>query len=152
VLARLDIVVASLHSGLRQPRDEIMARIESALRSPHVDVLGHPSGRLLGVREESQVDMSRLLELAAETGTALEVNSTPQRLDLDDVHIRRAVDMGIRIAINSDSHSVEMLGLLVFGVATARRGWAEASDVLNTRSASELLALRKDGPGSPKRS
>lgn len=143
LMARMDIVVASVHSGLRQARDQITARIEAAMRNPHVDIVGHPSGRLLGVREGSDVDLDRLLAVAAETGTALEVNSTPQRLDLDDVHIRQAVGMRIKIAIDSDAHSIDMLDLLVFGVATARRGWAEARDVLNTRPAEELLAHRK---------
>ena len=143
VLAELDVVVASVHSGLRQERERITARLVSAMRNPHVDIIGHPSGRILGQREASAVDMDELLRVAAETGTCLEVNAQPVRLDLDDVHIRRAIEMGVKLAINSDAHSVGGLDVMRYGVATARRGWAEAKDVINTRPLEELLRLIK---------
>lgn len=143
VLAELDIVVASVHTGLRQTEEEITARVVKAMRNPHVDIIGHPSGRILGQREESAVSMETLLQVAAETGTALEVNSGPQRLDLDDIHIRRAIGMGILLAINSDAHHPSGLDGITFGVATARRGWAEPQHILNALPADEMRARLK---------
>jgi DNA polymerase (family 10) len=145
VLAELDVVVASLHSGLRQERERITARLISAMRNPHVDIIGHPLGRIIGQREESAVDIDAVLEVAAETGTIMEVNAIPARLDLDDVHIRRAIEMGVKLAINSDAHNVESLAVMAYGVATARRGWAEARDVVNTLPLDELLKLIAKG-------
>jgi DNA polymerase (family 10) len=143
VLADLDMVVASVHTSLRQDRDQITERVLNAVRNPFVDVIGHPSGRILGQREASAVDLDAIIEAASETGTALEVNSIPARLDLDDVHVRRAVDLGVSIAINSDAHHPGGMDSLSYGLATARRGWAEATDVLNTKSLEELRAWRK---------
>ncbi|MDH7485402.1 MAG: DNA polymerase/3'-5' exonuclease PolX [Anaerolineae bacterium] len=142
-LAGLDIVIASVHSGLRQERERMTARVVAAMRNPHVDIIGHPSGRLIGQREESSVDLDEVLKVAAQTGTVLEVNAHPSRLDLDDVHIRRAVEMGIRLAINSDAHNPGGLEVMVYGVATARRGWATAADVVNTRPLDEVMGLFK---------
>jgi len=141
VLAELDVVIASLHSGLRQERERITARLVSAMRNPHVDIIGHPLGRIIGQREESAVDIDAVLEVAAETGTIMEINAIPARLDLDDVHIRRAIEMGVKLAINSDAHNVDSLAAMAYGVATARRGWAEARDVVNTLPLDELLRL-----------
>ncbi len=142
-LAELDVVIASVHSGLRQPREEITARVVRAMQNPHVDIIGHPLGRILGQRDETAIDVETLLRVAAETGTALEVNAIPLRLDLDDVHIRRAIGMGVRLAINSDAHNPAGLNAMTFGVATARRGWAEPKDILNTLPADEMLAQLK---------
>ena len=141
VLSELDIVVASIHSGLRQERERITSRLISAMRNPHVDVIGHPLGRILGQREASAVDMDTVLKVAVETGTILEVNAIPDRLDLDDAHIRRAVSMRVRLAVDSDAHNAAGLAAMEYGVATARRGWAEAKDVVNTLSLNELLDL-----------
>lgn len=143
VLAELDVVIASIHSGLRQGRERITARMVKAMRNPYVDIIGHPLGRILGQREASAVDMDEVLKVAAETGTILEVNAIPERLDLDDVHIRRAVEMGIKLAINSDAHRPEGLAVMRYGVANARRGWARAEDVVNTRPLDEMLGLLK---------
>jgi DNA polymerase (family 10) len=140
VLRELDVVIASVHSGLRQDRDTITERVVRAMRNPHVDVLGHPSGRLLGQREATNLDLDRVIEVAARTGVILEVNSTPNRLDLDDVHIRRAVEKGVSLAINSDAHSTDGLDTMDYGVATARRGWAEAGDVVNALQLNDLVA------------
>lgn len=141
VLSELDVVVASIHSGLRQERERITSRLISAMRNPHVDLIGHPLGRILGQREASAVDMDRVLAVALETGAILEVNAIPDRLDLDDAHIRRAVGMGVRLAVDSDAHNVAGLAAMEYGVATARRGWAEAKDVVNVLSWNELLKL-----------
>ncbi|MDH7489037.1 MAG: DNA polymerase/3'-5' exonuclease PolX [Anaerolineae bacterium] len=143
VLAELDVVVASVHSGLRQPREEITARVVQAMRNPYVDIIGHPLGRILGQRDETAIDVEALLRVAAETGTALEVNAIPLRLDLDDVHIRRAIGIGVKLAINSDAHNPTGLNAMTYGVATARRGWAEPKDILNTLPADEMRAQLK---------
>jgi DNA polymerase (family 10) len=143
VLAELDFVVASVHTSLRQDWAQITARVMNALHNPYVDVIGHPSGRILGQREESAVDLDAVIQTAAETGTALEVNSIPARLDLDDVHVRRAKELGVKLAINSDAHHPGGLDSLPFGLATARRGWATASDVLNTLTLDELRTWRQ---------
>jgi DNA polymerase (family 10) len=143
VLSELDLVIASIHSGLRQEREKITSRITSAMRNPHVDVIGHPLGRIVGQREASALDVDELLRVAVETGTIVEVNAIPERLDLDDAHIRRAIEMGVKLAISSDAHSVSGLGVMEYGVANARRGWAEAKDIVNTRPLGELLRLLK---------
>jgi len=142
-LAELDFVVASVHTSLRQERAQITERVMNALRNPYVDVIGHPSGRILGQRQESAVDLDAVIEVAAATGTALEVNSIPNRLDLDDVHVREALKRGVRLAINSDAHHPGGLDSLYYGLATARRGWATSSDVLNTLNLDELRAWRQ---------
>ena len=143
VLAELDFVVASVHTSLRQEQSQITERVMNALRNPYVDVIGHPSGRILGQREESAVDLDAVIEAAARTGTALEVNSIPSRLDLDDVHVRRALDLGVKVAINSDAHHPGGMDNLRYGLATARRGWATPPDVLNTMTLEALRAWRR---------
>ena len=143
VLAELDFVVASAHTSLRQERDQITQRVLNAVQNPFVDVIGHPTGRILGQREGSALNLDALIEAAARTGTALEVNSIPNRLDLDDVHARRALDLGVKIAINSDAHHPGGLDNLPYGLATARRGWATAPGVLNTMSWDQIRAWRQ---------
>ena len=131
VLEWLDIVIASLHVSIRQPRAQVTERLLSAMHNPHVDLIGHPSNRMLPDREGADLDWDAVLKTAAETGTALEINANPRRLDLDDVQARRAIDMGIRLAINTDAHHPDHMGFISFGVATARRGWVTAADVVN---------------------
>ncbi|MEA3439491.1 MAG: DNA polymerase/3'-5' exonuclease PolX [Chloroflexota bacterium] len=140
VLAGLDIVVASLHSSLRQPREKITQRLLSAIRNPHVDVIGHPTGRMIPDRVGADLDMEAVFREAAEYGVALEINAHPARLDLDDVHARRAVELGVLLSINTDAHSAGDLDLLQFGVATARRGWVEPQHVINTWGKDRLLS------------
>lgn len=130
-LAGLDIVVASMHTGLRQPREQVTARMLAAIRNPHVDVIGHPSGRLIQRREAADLDLDAVFAAAAASGVTLEINANPQRLDLSDVYVRRAVDLGIPLSINTDAHRPEHFDFLEYGVATARRGWAEAEQVIN---------------------
>ena len=139
LLAELDLVVAAVHSGLRGSREQVTARMVAAIRNPHVDVIAHPTGRLIGEREGADLDMEAVFRAAAETDTALEVNAYPKRLDLCDTYVRRAVELGVKLAISSDSHNVNGFTLLPFGVATARRGWATPADVINTWSAEEVL-------------
>lgn len=139
-LAELDIVIAALHSSLRQPRAQVTERLIRAMRSPHVDVIAHPSGRLIPNREGADLDMDAVLAAAAEYGVALEINAHPARLDLEDIYARRACQMGIRLCVNTDAHSASDLDMLPFGVATARRGWVQARDVLNCWPLEQLLS------------
>jgi DNA polymerase (family 10) len=143
-LASLDLVLASLHTSLRQPREKIMLRLLNAIRNPNVDIIGHPTGRLIPDREGADVDVDALLKAAAETGVALEINAHPVRLDLDDVHARRAKELGIPISINTDAHSETDLDVLFYGVATARRAWLEPNDVINCWPPEKLLHWLKD--------
>jgi DNA polymerase (family 10) len=138
VLAELDIVTASLHVSLRQPREEITQRLLRAIRNPHVDVIGHPSGRLLPNREGADLDWEAILAAAREENVALEINANPSRLDLDEVHARRAAELGILLSINTDAHSPADLELAEYGVSVARRAWLNAAQVLNTRSPVEI--------------
>jgi DNA polymerase (family X) len=145
-LATLDLVLASLHSSLRQPRAKVTQRLINAIRNPHVDIIGHPTGRLLPDREGADLDMEAVFQAAAESGVALEINAHPMRLDLDDVSARRAKEMGIPISINTDSHSEDNFDLLPFGVAIARRAWLTRADVINAWPAEKLLGwLKKRG-------
>jgi len=144
VLAELDLVVAAVHSGLRQDRERVTARMLAAIRNPHVDIVAHPTGRLIGEREGADLDMERIFRAAAETGTAMEVNAYPRRLDLCDVHVRRALELGVKLAISSDAHDVNGFAVLPFGVATARRGWAQPADVINTWPVEQVLAWAAD--------
>ena len=139
-LETLDLVVASVHTGLRQPRERVTERMLNAIRNPNVDIIGHPTGRLIGERDGADLDMEAVIQAAAETGTALEINAHPSRLDLNDVYVRRAVEVGAKLVTSSDAHDVRGFDVLRFGVATARRGWATADDLLNTLSVEDLLA------------
>jgi DNA polymerase (family 10) len=139
VLAGLDIVVASPHVSLRQPAEQATERLLRAIRNPHVDIIGHPTGRLIGSREGAEINIDAIGRAAAETGTLLEVNSGPDRLDLDAPSVRRVLELGARITIDSDSHHPDNLPWIRLGVITARRGWAEADRVANTWDIEKLL-------------
>jgi DNA polymerase (family X) len=141
VLEKLDFVVASLHVGLRQPREQVTTRLLNALRNPHVDLIGHPRGQLLIVsRDGADLDMDAVFAAARETGTALEINANPERLDLEAPYARRAAEMGIPICIDTDAHSIADMDLLRFGVLTARRAWLTAPQVINTWPVDRFLA------------
>jgi len=140
LLADLDVVVASIHSNFNQPRETMTARLITAIHNPHVDVIGHPTGRMLGYRDGYEFDLDAVLTAAAETGTAMEINASPERLDLDDVMARRAKELGVPITINSDAHRPESMAYIRYGVATARRAWLTAGDVLNTMTSETLTA------------
>jgi DNA polymerase (family 10) len=130
-LAELDWVQASVHGGQRMPRDAMTKRVEEALRNPHVSCLSHPKGRYINRRPENALDLERVFEVALEEGVALEVNGLPDRLDLRGEHVRDALRAGVRIVCSTDAHSVRGLDNMIFSVATARRGWATAADVVN---------------------
>ncbi len=143
LLAELDLVIASLHTGLRTGRERTTERMLAAIRNPHVDIIAHPTGRLIGRREGADLDMAAIFQAAAETDTALEINADFRRLDLSDIHARRAVELGVKLTIGSDAHEAGGVGALAYGVATARRGWVTAADVINTWPLTELLAWAK---------
>lgn len=138
-LASLDLVLASMHTSLRQPREKVTERMLKAIRNPHVDIIGHPTGRLIPDREGADLDMDAILNAAAETGVALEINAHPSRLDLDDMYARRAKELGIPISINTDAHSEGDFDMLFYGVAIARRAWLTKNDVINAWSTKKLL-------------
>ncbi len=145
-LASLDIVVASLHSSLRQPREKITERLLKAVNNPHVDIIGHPTGREIPNREGADLDMDVILQAAAKSGVAMEINAHPSRLDLDDMHVRRAKELGVLISINTDAHSEADFDMLHYGVAIARRAGVTKNDVINCWSADKLLKwLKKRG-------
>jgi DNA polymerase (family 10) len=144
ILDWMDIVIASLHVSIRQPRAQVTERVIAAMRNPHVDVIGHPSNRMLPDREGADLDWDAVLKAAAETQTALEINANPRRLDLDDVQARRAIGMGIKLSINTDAHHPDHMDFMPFGVATARRGWVTAADVINTWTPKQIKAWLKE--------
>lgn len=143
LLAELDFVIASVHSGLASPRHKVTMRTLKAMDNPYVTCIGHPTGRLIGQREAMDLDIAAVINHAAQTHTALEVNANPWRLDLKDIHCRMAIEAGVKLTIGTDAHSMDGLGLIVFGVATARRGWATKSDVLNTFPLAKLKSWLK---------
>lgn len=143
LMAQLDVVVASLHASHRLKEPEQTRRLCAAMENPHVDLIGHPTGRLIGRRDPYPLDMEAVIAKAAETGTVLEVSGQPHRLDLRDANVRMAVDAGVKLAINTDAHSRAALDYMRFGVMNARRGWATAADVVNTREWPALSKLLK---------
>lgn len=143
VLAEFEIVTASVHSAFGQTRDVMTKRIAGAMHHPMVNAISHPTGRLLERRDPYEVDMEALIDVAVETKTRLEVNGGPERLDLSDVAVRRALDRGAMLVINSDAHAIEELEYMDYALATARRGWATRDRVQNTKSLTELLGSVK---------
>jgi DNA polymerase (family 10) len=146
VLKEMDIVVASVHSGFRQNREKITKRLISALRNPYVSVIAHPTGRLIGERDPYDVDMQEVLKVARETGTALEINAYPLRLDINDTYAKMAKEMNVPVVINTDAHVTDQFDYMSYGVSIARRGWLEKKDVLNTLNYNSFKkALQKSG-------
>jgi DNA polymerase (family 10) len=139
VLEKLDLIVASVHSGFKQEKEKMTKRIVRALENPLVHILGHPSGRLLGARDPYEVEIDEVMGVAKRYGKALEINAYFERLDLDDIHCRKAKEMGILLAIGTDSHHLDQMWMISLGVAVARRGWLEAKDILNTLPLKEIL-------------
>jgi DNA polymerase (family X) len=138
-LAQLDLVIASLHVGLRQPREQVTARLLRAINNPHVDIIAHPTGRIINRRAGADLDMEAVMRAAAERGVLLEINSGPDRLDLDAGNVRRALELGVDLTINSDAHHPDDLAWQRLGALTARRGWAPAERVVNTWPLERLL-------------
>ena len=140
-LAELDFVIASVHSAFNQDAEQMTDRLLRAIACPWVDVIGHPTGRLILKREPYRFDAERVFTAAAAAGVALEINSQVDRLDLDEVHARLARERGVTLIIDSDAHSPAGLGVLRWGAAIARRAWLQAGDALNTRPIDEFRAL-----------
>jgi len=140
LLAELDIVVAAVHSAMNQPQEQMMRRIVRAIENPLVDVLAHPTCRLLPGREPVAVDMEVVLRAAVKNNKALEISAMPSRLDLKDVYVYRARELGAKLVMGTDAHSAEHLDFVRFGVGIARRGWCQAQDILNTRPLDEFMA------------
>jgi DNA polymerase (family X) len=140
LLATFDLVVASLHVGRRQPRAELTQRVLNAIENPHVDVIAHPSGRMIGTRDDLDLDWDTVYSAAARTGTVLEMNGSPHRLDLSVERARKALEVGCLLSIDSDAHHTREFAYLGWGISQARRAWVEPRNVLNTRSRADLLA------------
>jgi DNA polymerase (family 10) len=153
VLAELDVVVASIHSFMNLDRADMTERMLAAMENPYVQIIGHPTGRILLRRDAMAYDMERILDAARRRGVVMECNAAPDRLDLKDVYLRMAKDRGVRVVISTDAHSIANLQLMRYGVQMARRGWIEKKDVLNALPLAEMLAALRPKPGaaSPKR-
>jgi len=147
LLERFDLVVASVHVARKQPRAQLTKRTLAAIRSPHVDVIAHPSGRMIGTRDDLDLDWDAVFEAAAATGTVLEINGSPHRLDLAPERARRAIETGCTLSIDSDAHRTDELDSVRWGIDQARRAWVEPRHVLNTRPREALLAWVAGKPG-----
>jgi len=143
LLEELDIVTAAVHSSMNQSQEQMTRRIIRAIENPNVDVLAHPTSRLLPGREPVAVDMEAIFQAALRTNTILELNAMPSRLDLKDIHAYRARELGIKLVINTDAHSTEHLAFMRFGVGVAKRGWCQAQDIINTRPLKEVITCLK---------
>jgi len=143
IISQTDVVIASIHSSFSQPREKIMSRLKNALENLHVDIIAHPTGRLLGKRSGYDVDIDMLIQLAKETDTALELNANPNRLDLSAEYISRAQAAGVKIVINTDAHNLEMLEHMPYGISTAKKGWILKENVMNTWDLEKLTAYLK---------
>ncbi|MDI6591954.1 MAG: PHP domain-containing protein, partial [Patescibacteria group bacterium] len=142
-LKKLDYVIAGVHSQFKMEKEKMTERIIKAMKNPNVDIISHPTGRIIQRRDEYQIDFEKILKVAKETGTILEINSFPERLDLNDQNIRRAKEAGVKMAINTDAHHKDQLRFIEFGIAQARRGWAEKEDIINTQPLEKLLKYFK---------
>jgi len=144
ILKEFELVVAAIHTGFKQPKEQLTKRIVKACQNKYVHIIAHPTGRLWGTREAYDIDFEKILKAALETNTSLEINAFPLRLDLNDLNCRRAKEMGVRLAIGTDAHETEQLQAMQFGISVARRGWLSSEDVINTLSVAELLkTIRK---------
>ncbi len=143
ILAKLDVVGVSVHSLFNLSRREQTERIKKAMRNPNVDILFHPTGRLIQRREPYDADMDEIIKTASETGTILEINGSPDRLDLKDEYIKKCVEAGVKMTIDSDAHNIPHMGVAVYGVAQARRGWATKNDIINAWPVEKMLSFLK---------
>jgi DNA polymerase (family 10) len=139
VLKEFEVVVAAIHTGFKQSKEQLTKRVIKACQNKYVHIIAHPTGRLWGAREAYTIDLDRILKVAKETNTCLEINAFTQRLDLNDIHARRAKEMGVKLAIGTDAHTTEQLETMKLGISVARRGWLIKDDVINTLSVEEFL-------------
>jgi DNA polymerase (family 10) len=143
ILKEMDIVVASIHSSFRMPAEKMTRRMVTAMENENVDIIGHPTARLITKREPIEIDFDEILDTAKKTKTVLEINSYPNRLDLKDIHVRAAVKANVKLAISTDAHNADQLHFIRLGIGTARRGWAEKDDIINTCSLKEMIKQLK---------
>lgn len=143
-LAKLDYVIAGIHSRFKMPKEKMTERIIRAMKNPHIDIISHPTGRILKKRDEYQIDFDKILKVARQTGKILEINAWPQRLDLCDTNIKKAKEAGVKMIINTDSHQKDQLYFMEYGVSQARRGWAEKNDIINTLPLQGLIKFFKN--------
>jgi len=143
LLAELDIVIAAIHSAMTQSEEQITRRILGAIENPNVDVIAHPTCRLLGEREPVAIDLEAVFRAAAKHNKALEINAMPSRLDLKDIHTYRARELGVKLTLGTDAHSSAHLGFMRFGIGVARRGWCQPQHILNTEPLDELVTFLK---------
>ncbi len=143
VLKQLDIVVASIHSGFKNPKEKITKRMQKAMENENVDIIAHPTGRLITKRESYDIDLETVFDIAKKTNTIMEINSYPERMDLRDTHVKAAVKAGVKLAISTDAHNADQLHFIKLGIGTARRGWATKNDVINTRKLKDMLRILK---------
>lgn len=141
ILSDLDIVIAAVHSAMNQSEERMTKRVLNAIEDPDVDIIAHPTCRLLGERKPIAIDFEAIIRAAAKNNKILEINAMPQRLDLNDTHAFRARDLGVKLAIETDAHSITHLGFMRFGIGVARRAWCEPKHILNTLPLGELLSF-----------
>ena len=146
ILAQLDFVIAAVHAGFKQSKTDMTRRICRALAHPRVRVLAHPTGRLIGERDPYALDLDEVLRTACRHGKAVEINASPERLDLNAINARRAHELGALVAVSTDAHTLGHLGYMELGVATARRAWTEQAQVVNAWKLSELLPWMRAEP------
>jgi DNA polymerase (family 10) len=142
-LKEQDFVIAGVHSKFKMTKEEMTERIIRAMKNPNVDIISHPTGRLIQKRGEYEIDFDKILRVAKETGTILEINSYPERLDLNDLNIKKAKEMGVKMVINTDAHHVDQMRFIELGIAQARRGWAEKEDIINCWPLEKMLKFLK---------
>ena len=143
VLKELDIVVASIHSGFKNPKEKITRRMVKAIENENVDIIAHPTGRLITKRESYDIDLEAVFDAAKRTNTIMEINSYPERMDLRDSHVRAAVKAGVKLVISTDAHNTDQLHFFKLGIGTARRGWATKNDIINTRKLKDMIRMLK---------
>ncbi len=142
-LAKLDYVIAGVHSQMKMTKEKMTERIIKAMENPNVDIISHPTGRILKQRDEYEIDFAKILKVAKETGTILEINANPYRLDLNDENIKKAKEIGVKMVINADAHQKEQMSFMEYGVFQARRGWAEKEDIINCWPVEKMLKMLK---------
>ena len=143
ILKQFDIVIGAIHSGFKNPKEKTTKRMIRAMQNENVDIIAHPTGRLITKREAYEIDLEKVFDEAKKTGTVMEINSYPERMDLKDTDVRAAIKNGVKLVISTDSHNTDQLKFIKLGIGTARRGWARKEDIINTRSLKEMMKMLK---------
>ena len=143
VLKQFDVFVGAIHSGFKNSKEKITMRMIKAMQNENVDIIAHPTGRLITKREPYEIDLDKVFDEAKKTGTVMEINSYPERMDLKDTDVRAAIKKGVKLVISTDSHNTDQLKFIKLGIGTARRGWAKKENVINTRGLNEMMKMLK---------